>query len=674
MVFIKAGADVTFATESKLTPLHLACIKGSTISALTLLNNGADCDAQDIFEITPYGYALKNNHEDLCIFLIQKENDVDIPINELVKDDTHICHQLGDIENMINSDEVTHLLEKKTELEKLTDIEQLNKGYKKLKTHSPFYYAIKNNMQGNIYLLLQKGFDQYSALCESIIHNKYNFFLSVIDTIDTKGLHKLKTVEGKNLLHVLAESYNSSQVAHELFDEVYKLIIDLKFDANVQDDYGRLPLHYALKNQTVDIATRLLDGMSAAEKVKALNTEDNEGLTAFSMLYYKASRNEGSQSPLGQFYNLLGSDIHKLNPFVRFNTLSFPYSFLSYVLEDGAMIHPLILLLDSVDINSIDSLKIDIENLNLEQHPIQPNSKKRKKYERLNFIDWLFKLGKVNILKNNYFKKTVHNYLKNKRNAEKIEGILATPLRDDIYINVPRIISFVDEVFGVKLKVQGFDPKGKYKEIKADVLDHHYQFEEGVKILYDYEADSEKYLEKKIPELEKEMLKSLKKKGKVLECVLDSDQPNEKQCIVVKDEGDTEYYFDAVMKKVDLKKYYYGLDNFYVIQLLKDEVKDLYILWTRWGRTGTDGQYQRTPFNSLELAKNEFFKVFKQKSGWAWKDVKNYVKLPKKYELKRIGGKLLIKNDSKLSFSKRDIDYEQLMISMKDIESNVKQK
>jgi len=76
----------------------------------------------------------------------------------------------------------------------------------------------------------------------------------------------------------------------------------------------------------------------------------------------------------------------------------------------------------------------------------------------------------------------------------------------------------------------------------------------------------------------------------------------------------------------------------------------------------------------LELAKNEFFKVFKQKSGWAWKDVKNYVKLPKKYEMKRIGGKLLIKNNSKLSFSKRDIDYEQLMISVKDIESNVKQK
>lgn len=136
-------------------------------------------------------------------------------------------------------------------------------------------------------------------------------------------------------------------------------------------------------------------------------------------------------------------------------------------------------------------------------------------------------------------------------------------------------------------------------------------------------------------------------------------------------DSETGYFFDAIMKKVDIKKYYYGLDNFYVIQILKDEVKDLYILWTRWGRSGSIGQYQRTPFSTLEQAKQEFNKVFKQKTGWSWKEVSNYVKLPKRYEIKRLGGKLLSKSDERLKFSNRDFDYNKLVISFDDLKDKV---
>jgi len=44
-----------------------------------------------------------------------------------------------------------------------------------------------------------------------------------------------------------------------------------------------------------------------------------------------------------------------------------------------------------------------------------------------------------------------------------------------------------------------------------------------------------------------------------------------------------------MMTKVDVKRYYYGLNNFYVIQIIRDESKDLYIVWTRWGRVGSEG-------------------------------------------------------------------------------------
>ena len=128
------------------------------------------------------------------------------------------------------------------------------------------------------------------------------------------------------------------------------------------------------------------------------------------------------------------------------------------------------------------------------------------------------------------------------------------------------------------------------------------------------------------------------------------------------------------MKKVDIKKYYFGLDNFYALQILKDTVKNLYIVWTRWGRSGTRGQFQRTPFGLLEDAKKEFCKIFKQKSGWAWKEVEHYSKLPKKYELKRVGGKLLSKSDSRLKFSQRDFDYEDLVKPFDELDIKVPRK
>ena len=83
MVLIKAGANIKMKAKNKMTALHYAWVRGATISALTLINKDADWDALDYSDTTPYGYALKNNHEDLCIFLIQKENEVDIPVNEV---------------------------------------------------------------------------------------------------------------------------------------------------------------------------------------------------------------------------------------------------------------------------------------------------------------------------------------------------------------------------------------------------------------------------------------------------------------------------------------------------------------------------------------------------------------------------------------------------------------
>ncbi len=73
--------------------------------------------------------------------------------------------------------------------------------------------------------------------------------------------------------------------------------------------------------------------------------------------------------------------------------------------------------------------------------------------------------------------------------------------------------------------------------------------------------------------------------------------------------------WDVYLTKVDLKNGIYGDYVFYKMQLLHDSNRDLYLVFTRWGRIGEDGMNQRTPFNKIEDAKEEFKKIFKQKTG-----------------------------------------------------------
>ena len=265
----------------------------------------------------------------------------------------------------------------------------------------------------------------------------------------------------------------------------------------------------------------------------------------------------------------------------------------------------------------------------------------------------MFKLGRVGMLSNDYFYETVAAYLSNKSYVKWIEETLSKVNQFGAYQNIERIKRFVKSRFGISLSIEPqVDNSHRYNLLKA--MDNY---------VYDYERDSEEYLDEVIPKLMEE--------NNNAECVLDSTEATEKHCTVVKDEEEPGYYFDALMKKVDIKKYYYGLDNFYVLQILWDEVKKLYIVWTRWGRSGSIGQYQRTPFNKLEDAKKEFIKIFKQKSGWIWKDIKGYYKIEKRYDIKRIGGKLTSKDEFKLKFSNADFKFEKLLIPESKLNTSI---
>ena len=75
---------------------------------------------------------------------------------------------------------------------------------------------------------------------------------------------------------------------------------------------------------------------------------------------------------------------------------------------------------------------------------------------------------------------------------------------------------------------------------------------------------------------------------------------------------------DVLLTKVDVQHAPYGLYNFYKLQVVRQTVKDLYVLFNKWGRIGDEGQYQRTPFKNKEEAVKEFCKIFKAKTGNDW--------------------------------------------------------
>jgi len=74
---------------------------------------------------------------------------------------------------------------------------------------------------------------------------------------------------------------------------------------------------------------------------------------------------------------------------------------------------------------------------------------------------------------------------------------------------------------------------------------------------------------------------------------------------------------DVMLALVDPSK---NSDKFVVLQLIRMTNGDDFVVYTRWGRTGTAGQALEQGFDDLEAAFTCFEEKFKQKTGLKWKD------------------------------------------------------
>uniref|UniRef100_A0A8C8RTG4 Poly [ADP-ribose] polymerase n=1 Tax=Pelusios castaneus TaxID=367368 RepID=A0A8C8RTG4_9SAUR len=91
-------------------------------------------------------------------------------------------------------------------------------------------------------------------------------------------------------------------------------------------------------------------------------------------------------------------------------------------------------------------------------------------------------------------------------------------------------------------------------------------------------------------------------------------------------------------------------NKFYIIQLINQSGR--YSCWNRWGRVGELGQSKLSPFPSLEAAKKDFEKKFREKTKNSWAERENFVAHPGKYTLIEVQhgadeeGEVMVKTDS----------------------------
>lgn len=110
--------------------------------------------------------------------------------------------------------------------------------------------------------------------------------------------------------------------------------------------------------------------------------------------------------------------------------------------------------------------------------------------------------------------------------------------------------------------------------------------------------------------------------------------------------------YDALLTKVDVKNGRFGLNVFYRLQLVQDEIQGIFIVFTNWGRIGETGKFQNTPFHSSSDAVAEFKKIFRSKTGNQWDERDSFTKQSKKYNLvQRVNTHTKVDRDVTASFT-----------------------
>mmetsp|Transcript_43736 Transcript_43736/g.71094 ORF Transcript_43736/g.71094 Transcript_43736/m.71094 type:complete len:1503 (-) Transcript_43736:654-5162(-) len=556
------GINIDVADIFGKTPLMYAAQRSATVSSLHMIQHGARLDAEDSDGNTPLGIALKAHHASFAVVLLQKGADSSHPL--------HLIKYVSE-EQEETKDEKKYVVVRKDG-----------------PTVTVLYQAISNSWFGLAYLMLDGGFPREIALRDCCKSKQSTLLMTLARKVpmDDPIFQKIDS-KGRTLLHHLSKAVDSVEAAEFLLKRQVPLA--------TADHKGRTSLHYAAKKHHLHLCeyliaqgllpdTRDLSGASALHcaisGLRSTKTDwqplvevlvkhgaslngtyrdkthkDNISTTALIHIVRTAHKIEGEQIKGVEKILLLGADVKE---------------------ADGAGRTPLMHAIIKNNVAVVNLLTDAVVDPNALKHYV--NVQDSKGWSAVHYVVCPRTFGSfenIDLLK--------------KLNAlgGNLEAI-------DVKGQRPLDLAVFQESGAMRRALLDLDATA------LPIPLHVVAAKPWTLPPVDYESDAHEVLA--------QQTKTTKKVVPEVDPVSGFKEGYE---VFVQDD----LAYDVTLTKADIQRGRYGCMMFYRMQVIFNRWKDMYILWTRWGRIGDQGQYQRTPFSTKAECLSEFEKVFKQKTG-----------------------------------------------------------
>jgi len=632
------------------TPLHYASSRGATISTLYLLRHGASASLLDSSCNSALSLALLHGHQSVAIILLQNNVPVDQGVhvveNKITPENeekhpqqTTECSedpQEDSQEDSSESWEGTHgdseeseetMKGRKVIENKRHNWRNNNWGFQEEKeevTHyndlkelvgqkvSTFMVAIKRNWQGVAFLLLECGFNLGLAILDCFNSQKFNYVYTILIKKGDSDIYTMRNEQEQNIAHLFCK-FSNKFTCNLLYTKIYTKLKEKAIDFSLVDKDGKNCLHYAAESGKLSLIKELL------EMGIPINKPDHNGDVALSLLA------KNCYSNLKEFFEIA-------KPFKLNINAEFPYnermhtvatytvltqntsSLINHIevlkkagadlnIGDSSGVTPLMYIVKGNNaaqvkqfVNEIhsDTTPVDRSGKTVIHHVVQPLE--FGYYQNIEILEFLAPLCPLN----------------------QKDNLGMSPYELALSLN-SQVMAKILVKYGAKAEI---DEEKGIRKVQTSLLNQ----EDFPQVQFDYLEDFENYIAKMN---EQELTKPIIEKEKpshhvkgTVEVVYENEEP-----------------FSCFLVKVEIHRGFYSGNLFYKMQILREMVRDVYIVFTQWGRNGTNGQYQQTPFGTLSEAKEEFCKIFKQKSGNDWDKKEDFKKIPKKYRLLEIKAK-----------------------------------
>ncbi|KAG4073918.1 hypothetical protein HA402_014123 [Bradysia odoriphaga] len=647
--------EIRAADEFGMTPLHYAAYRGATISCSYLLMEMHE--SIDIFDRngnTPFGLAVLNGHEGCALQFQQKGANF---INNL---NTNLT-QSG--EGGDPNDEWVWIIDRKKK-------EENDRKKLEVENYPILQEVVSKDWQGILHLMLEKlnnsGAGATFPIAAAIKTNRLKLARKL--AMRARPTELQVNEDGETLLHTLAKNVARTDDFHNrtLSEQIVNVLIAKGISPDAQDKNQSTALLCAAANKNL-IVCNLLGQLSMTNRndISALTQTDSFGRNAFTALFWNIDgRTEFSAGLRMWAEGLLEQGVNG-NGLCRYPIvypIDFPGErFLHCEANGGGTYTPLMMaviagnytivewLLTMVNTRLIDVNYQDADGQTALVHAVKMNDVKMVRllinpYEGRRIKGSFAHKGRLIFNLTDKKGWTVFDHLVavhdgnnfHYANTDELVKVLysagarfdeksrdgVSPLERAKTMKRFHLVKCMEEVLKVpaaKRTTLVADENGEIAGSNANLP--------CFAVITDYERDCQMEMDS-IMEVEEEsddddgiepddlLTENSNKNFKVM---LDADQ---------------QVHYSCCLTKVDISYGFYGLYNFYKMQLVKeDRGTELIVLFTCWGRVGDKGQYQRTPFPSVEQAVKEFKKIFQAKTGNAWDTLNEFTPKPNRYRL-----------------------------------------